>query len=768
MNLMLGDILRNQIFNEFHVIFYIGARRMKRLCILVVCLLCLLSAQIKILADDDLGSGDYQDFSTVESTLEKLRSYNPSGLVNYIQVVDQLFSIQSLSDLFNPYYYYSINTNMSNTTETTRTKIVSAYCDPYYYEVVMSKSDGSYEHVACLQTFEEAKELKSKVQGLTFDDGVLVVLNDGMIVISMDPTIVQFKTTTCGANHNLTNSETLDTYINACYIDEALLVDETEDAFKIYMSGYDGWVDRHAVYDASASTETWVSIIPSNQVQNISYYTKEGEDLIHYLAQDVRDALAKTPLIIGKAPQWMEEGKSYYSYDGIYFYDDWQSISVDGVGAINSSEPFYNYFQYLPYRSKTNYTYDELNTYLNQLGYTQKAVTYPPTEGESQLVDEGESFLEAQELFGINGGLEFSMALHESGYGRSKIAIDKNNTFGMNATDQNPYGNATQFTSIRNGVFYHAERYVSWGYTDAVSDFRYYGPHVGNKGSGMNVKYASDPYWGEKIAGHYYRMDKALGGKDYNYYQLAIKQNNQVIPVHLDSEGNLAYLTSNQQQSTGIRNYPVLVLAQMEDQLKIQSDMPISEQEVIESDITYNFETSEAYVSRDDFMLLNEETSNRPNEVITYVTLSVGDEVELTQLLGGSQLELSTLEFESTDESIAVIKQDKLIANSSGITRILSSKNSEIDFDVRVVIPVEKLKIKTEVRSLKVGESVTLDYELLPLDASHQNVLWLSSDEGVATVTQGGTVQGIAEGEVVISILSDDGERIDQIRLKIK
>ena len=140
----------------------------------------------------------------------------------------------------------------------------------------------------------------------------------------------------------------------------------------------------------------------------------------------------------------------------------------------------------------------------------------------------------------------------------------------------------------------------------------------------------------------------------------------------------------------------------------------------------------------------------------------------MTQLLGGSQLELSTLEFESTDESIAVIKQDKLIANSSGITRILSSKNSEIDFDVRVVIPVEKLKIKTEVRSLKVGESVTLDYELLPLDASHQNVLWLSSDEGVATVTQGGTVQGIAEGEVVISILSDDGERIDQIRLKIK
>lgn len=741
---------------------------MKRLCLFIGWLLCLWSGQMKILAHDNLDLGGYQNFSTVDSTLEKLQPYDPSGLVNYMQVIDELFSIESLSDLFNPYYYYSINTNVGSATETTRTKVISAYCDPYYYEVVMAKADGNYEHVVCLQTFEEAKELKSKVQGLTFDDGVLVVLNEGMIVISMEPTVVQFKTTTCGANHNLTNHETQDTYINACYIDEALLVDETEDAFKIYMSGYDGWIDRHPLYDASSSTETWVSIIPSNQVQNISYYAKEGEDIIHYLAQDVRDVLAKTPLIIGKAPQWMEEGKNYYSYDGIYFYEDWQSISVDGVGAINSSEPFYNYFQYLPYRSKTNYTYDELNNYVNQLGYTQKAIVYPPTDNESQLVNEGESFLETQELFGINGGLEFSMALHESGYGRSKIAIEKNNMFGMNATDQNPYGNATQFTSIRNGVFYHAERYVSWGYTDALSDFRYYGPHVGNKGSGMNVKYASDPYWGEKIAGHYYRMDKALGGKDYNYYQLAIKQSGEAIPVHVNSEANLAYLTSNQQRGKGIYNYPVLVLSQMEDQLKIQSDMPVSEQKVIEFDRPYNFETSEVYVLRNDFMLLNEETSNQPNEVMRYVTLSVGDEVELSQLLGVSQLELSTIEFESTDESIAVTEQDKLIATSSGITRISSPQNSEIYFDVRVVVPVQKLQVKTRVKSLKVGEVITLDYELLPLDASNRNVLWVSSDERVATVTQGGMVQGIAKGDVTISILSDDGGVMDQIHLRIK
>ena len=32
------------------------------------------------------------------------------------------------------------------------------------------------------------------------------------------------------------------------------------------------------------------------------------------------------------------------------------------------------------------------------------------------------------------------MGIHESGWGKSSLSIDKNNLFGMNATDNNPYG----------------------------------------------------------------------------------------------------------------------------------------------------------------------------------------------------------------------------------------------------------------------------------------------------------------------------------------
>lgn len=88
----------------------------------------------------------------------------------------------------------------------------------------MSRSDGTFEHVACVETFDEAKQVKERVGNLVFED-IPVVLNDGMIVMSFTPAIIQFKTTSCGANHNLKSragsNAKQDTYINACYIDDA-------------------------------------------------------------------------------------------------------------------------------------------------------------------------------------------------------------------------------------------------------------------------------------------------------------------------------------------------------------------------------------------------------------------------------------------------------------------------------------------------------------------------------------------------------------------
>lgn len=723
--------------------------------------------------DEALANSNYQPNLSVDDVVARLENYSPSGLTEYNQVIDQLFSIDSLMDLFSPYYYYSINTKTSSAKETTRMKTVSAYCDPYYYEVVMSKSDGTFEHVACVETFDEVKQVKDRVGNLVFED-VPVVLNDGSIVMSFTPAIIQFKTTSCGANHNLKSklgsTSKQDTYVNACYIDDAFLLDESLDELQVYMSGYDGWISRHVLYDAPSGSETWVNIVPSNQVQNVSYYEVVGEDLVHYISQDVRDELSSSSVVIGKAPDFMVENQKYYSYDGNYFYDDWTKITSDKVNALNLEDPYYNYFQYLPYRSKTNYTFDELNSYLGELGYTQKPLSYPANSNESKLVGEGESFIRAQESFGINGALEFSMALHESGQGRSKISIEKNNTFGMNATDNNPYGNATVFTSVKNGVNYHAERYMSWGYTDAIDDFRYFGAHVGNKASGMNVKYASDPFWGEKIAGWYYRMDKVLGSKDYDFYQLAVKQSDEMIPI-LSSVDEVMYLSANGKSNLPISNYPFLVLEDSDNLVKVQSDMAIdSSTQLPLINSNYLFSDSIGFIEKTDVLLINSSSTNQPEDILTYLNISVGDEIHVRSILENLGYHFEAIEIDCSTDGIVELNPDAIVAINPGLVKLtfVSEGESLGTLDVRVSIPLESISILNHSRTLKIGHTMQLEYAASPVNASNQQVMWISSDEEVAKVDQTGLVTGVGTGTVIITLLSDDGGAKDEITIELK
>ncbi len=58
-----------------------------------------------------------------------------------------------------------------------------------------------------------------------------------------------------------------------------------------------------------------------------------------------------------------------------------------------------------------------------------------------------------------------------------------------------------------------------------------------------------------------------------------------------------------------------------------------------------------------------------------------------------------------------------------------------------------------------VGKSVPIFYEIQPLDATNQNVIWKSSDETTATVDASGIVTGIKPGEVTITATTEDGNK---------
>ena len=80
--------------------------------------------------------------------------------------------------------------------------------------------------------------------------------------------------------------------------------------------------------------------------------------------------------------------------------------------------------------------------------------------------------------------------------------------------------------------------------------------------------------------------------------------------------------------------------------------------------------------------------------------------------------------------------------------------NPEVDPEP---VPVTGISLNVSSLSLDVGTSETLLATIEPSDATNQNVLWISTDETIATV-DGGIVNAISEGNSTIIATSEDGD----------
>ena len=205
----------------------------------------------------------------------------------------------------------------------------------------------------------------------------------------------------------------------------------------------------------------------------IPYYESDGHRFYHYVAQN-----ASIP--VAAHLSYMEVGKKYYSADGLHF---------DGFNLENP-------FLFKELTEATNYSAEDLDKVFSLLNINN-----------SLLENKGATFKEAEEHYHINALYLLAHSALESDWGRSKIAKDKNNFFGITAYDTTPYLSAKTFDDVDKGIL-GASKWIKENYIDRGRTF------LGNKASGMNVEYASDPYWGEKIASVMMKINEKLGGKD--------------------------------------------------------------------------------------------------------------------------------------------------------------------------------------------------------------------------------------------------------------
>ena len=250
------------------------------------------------------------------------------------------------------------------------------------------------------------------------------------------------------------------------YISQGSIVsidgDEAKDGrIPVKISGLSGYMNKSDLVAVSSDSDF------------IPHYSSDGNYLYHELSPyaSIRVAPHSSSMAIGK---------KYYSADGINF----ENFTVE------------NPFLFRDLRKPTNYTAEELN----------KVYSLMNIQG-SRLAGKGEVFKEAEKRYQVNALYLMAHSALESAWGRSQIAKDKNNFFGIAAYDTTPYDSAKSFDNVDKGIL-GAAKWIRENYIDEGRT------HLGNKSSGMNVLYASDPYWGEKIASIMMTINSKLGEKD--------------------------------------------------------------------------------------------------------------------------------------------------------------------------------------------------------------------------------------------------------------
>lgn len=511
------------------------------------------------------------------------------------------------------------------------------------FEVSYVQDDGDLSTVSCHSTFAEAKTQMKKNNDYvvryakSYSPTKIVAMNSGVaytypgrrdsLTMYLYQDISQgssnernYKYTYLTENFEMTYFDTLTEYSGS-------LSAYGKGYIKIAMNGFEGYCElEYTDLVPSKYLEKEIPIIlggnnvyngeePYTVIMSQNYYTLENRgnyvDLVFHYFRAYPDKTTdrlhaiSNELYVDNAANYiaagMRVGTRYYSYDGINFYSD--RLMKNFVAQV------YGYYQYLSLRSKTNVSASALNGFLSTVR----------SADETEMYNQGQTFINSQNNYGSNALLIYAMACQESGYGSSFYASDRYNLFGWGAYDSKP-NHANSFESIEQCVNQHMGRNLNW-FMDCTN-WRYAGTCIGNKGTGINVQYSSDPYWGAKIASIAYRIDKFSNnnnGKlsDYNNYTIGlvdanynasfgVNTANWNTPIYSSATGNdiLYYSKFNNNYQ---KDLTVVINEKVGNRYKINIANPIINGSMYVDDecVPYDWNKSVAYIDCNRVSIIN-------------------------------------------------------------------------------------------------------------------------------------------------------------------
>ncbi len=144
--------------------------------------------------------------------------------------------------------------------------------------------------------------------------------------------------------------------------------------------------------------------------------------------------------------------------------------------------------------------------------------------------------------------------------------------------------------------------------------------------------------------------------------------------------------------------------------------------------------------------------------------IASAETLDITALKTGTE---QNINWETSNSVIATVSATtgntiKVTGKKAGkatITATTEDGNYTATCEINVVYPITGVTINEETESVQVGSETLLTAVLNPINATNQNVTWSSSNEEIATVNEYGKVTGIKEGNVEITVTTEDGKQ---------
>ena len=146
---------------------------------------------------------------------------------------------------------------------------------------------------------------------------------------------------------------------------------------------------------------------------------------------------------------------------------------------------------------------------------------------------------------------------------------------------------------------------------------------------------------------------------------------------------------------------------------------------------------------------------------IMEASLRVGETVTLTATVKPDDATDKTVTWSTSDETVAIVKDGVVTAiqlGSAKITAKAGDKTATCEVTV-IATEVTSVTLDKTTASLRAGETVTLTATVKPDDATDKTVTWSSSNDAIATVSDGVVVAVKVGSTTITAKAGDNGNR---------